>query len=134
MITAFLRDLFVKFINYSEFRSMLVTELNLKEFAWSEKFIDEFGNCFPKDQKNNYVSYSKALLLFELKQFEKSLNYHELYMQTNDSIFSTEKFNQISKMEAIYDNEKQHKEIELLNKDSELQQTELQNQLPFLVA
>ena len=64
-----------KFINYSEFRSMLVTALNLKEFVWSEKFIDEFGVCFPKEQKDSYVSYSKALLLFELKQFEKSLKY-----------------------------------------------------------
>jgi len=50
------------------------------------------------------------------------------YMITKDSLFNTERHKQIAQMEAIYQNEKKQKEIELLNKDKALQDIEVRSQ------
>lgn len=62
-----------KFMNYSEFRSILLIALNLKEYGWAENFINEFGRCFNEDKREKYINYSIALLRFEMKEFEESL-------------------------------------------------------------
>lgn len=62
-----------KFMNYSEFRSILLIALNLKEYSWAENFINEFGKCFNQDNREKYINYSLALLKFEMKEYEESL-------------------------------------------------------------
>jgi len=56
-----------------------------------------------------------------LGKYKEALDHFGLYKTLNDSIFNTEKHNQIAKMEAIFQSEKKQKEIELLNKDKEKQ-------------
>ena len=63
-----------------------------------------------------------------LENYKSSLEHYILYKLLNDSIYNTEKNNQLSKMEAVYQSEKKQKEIELLNKDKELQKTEINRQ------
>jgi tetratricopeptide (TPR) repeat protein len=63
-----------------------------------------------------------------LENYKSSLEHYILYKLLNDSIYNTEKNNQLSKMEAVYQSEKKQKEIELLNKDKQLQKTEINRQ------
>ncbi|MCS6820246.1 MAG: tetratricopeptide repeat protein [Microscillaceae bacterium] len=65
---------------------------------------------------------------YKLKgDYAKALEYHELYKQTNDSIFNLEKSKAIANLEARAELEKKAKEIEILNKTKEL--LEKDNQL-----
>lgn len=65
----------VKFVSFSEFRSILFTALNLSEFKWAEDFITEYGNCFPAEVRSNYLNFSLGCLNFEKKNYEKALEY-----------------------------------------------------------
>ena len=63
-----------------------------------------------------------------LKNFEQACKYLKLFKLMNDSIFNIESARQVKEMEAVYQTEKNQKEIELLNKDKELQQIEISKQ------
>ena len=62
--------------------------------------------------------------MFELAQdrsdFKKALEYFKLYTATKDSIFNTEKHEQIARFEILFETEKKEKENELLIRDNEL--------------
>lgn len=69
--------------------------------------------------ENEMDSYKELATAYEgLNNFQQALKYHKLFKQINDSLVNTEKNNQVSRMEAIYQNEKKQKEIEL--KESQL--------------
>jgi len=76
----------------------------------SLKIAKEIGSIEDEKfaQENLYLSYKG------LKDYKKALEHFELYKSLNDTIYNTEKFNQLAKMEAIYQSEKKQKEIELL--------------------
>ncbi|HAI75220.1 MAG TPA: hypothetical protein DCM08_03160 [Microscillaceae bacterium] len=65
-----------------------------------------------------------AQTLFEAykskEDYVKALEFHELFKSTNDSLFSTEKAKAIANIETRVEIERKQKEIELLNKDKEL--------------
>jgi len=66
-------------------------------------------------------------------QFEKALNYHELYKQLSDSLLNQQKSEQIAEMEAQFENRQKQQEIDLLSAENEianlnvLQQTNFRN-------
>jgi tetratricopeptide (TPR) repeat protein len=49
-----------------------------------------------------------------LENYKEALKHYELYKSLNDSIYNAEKYKQLTKIEAEYQNEKKQKEIELL--------------------
>jgi len=51
------------------FLNIVITGIRTKEFAWTEKFIEEYQNIIPKDQKNTLVTFSLARLYFNQNQF-----------------------------------------------------------------
>jgi len=58
---------------------------------------------------------------YKLKgDYAKALEYHELFKQMNDSLFNVDKSKAIANLEAKAEVERKQKEIELLNKDKEL--------------
>jgi hypothetical protein len=63
-----------EFINFSEYRTILLNSLRLKELEWAEKFIEQFKDYHDPVLKENMHIYSRALLCFEKKDFESSLN------------------------------------------------------------
>ncbi len=63
-----------------------------------------------------------------LKNYKKTCKYLKLFKQLTDSIFNIESGRQVKEMEAVYQNEKKQKEIELLNKNKELQEIEISKQ------
>ncbi|MFH2141310.1 MAG: SpoIIE family protein phosphatase, partial [Bacteroidota bacterium] len=56
-----------------------------------------------------------------LNDYKNAFESFEMLTQIHDTLYSAEKHNQFVQMEAIYQNEKQQKEIELLNKEKEKQ-------------
>jgi len=64
-----------------------------------------------------------------IKNYKKAYEYQKLFKILNDSMFSIESNQQIKGMEAKYQNDKKQKEIELLNKDKQLQETEIKQQI-----
>ena len=77
-------------------------------------------------QKTAYTNLSSAYE--ELGNIRSSFNYYKLGISIEDSMFNKEKHAQLSEMEAIYQNDKKQKEIELLNKNKILQNKELEKQ------
>ena len=63
-----------------------------------------------------------------LNDYKQALFHHERYKKITDSLYNSEKTNTIANLEALYKNEKVQKEIELLNKDKELQKIEIKRQ------
>lgn len=62
-----------EFINFSEYRTILLYSLRLKEFDWAEKFINKYKHYHDPLKKENIFIYSLALLNFEKDDFESSL-------------------------------------------------------------
>lgn len=62
-----------KFINYSEYRTILGVALKLKKFSWAEDFINEYGTGYKLINKSDYIKYSNAFLKFEKNEFEPAL-------------------------------------------------------------
>ncbi|MCK4662642.1 MAG: tetratricopeptide repeat protein [Bacteroidales bacterium] len=60
--------------------------------------------------------------------YKEAYEYHILYSKTKDSIYNEESSEQIAKMQTIYETEKKEKEIELLNKEKKIQNSELERQ------
>ncbi len=62
------------------------------------------------------------------KDFEKSLFYYKKFNSVKDSILDIAKTEQIAEMQTKYDSDKKNREIELLQKDKDLRESELSNQ------
>jgi len=97
---------------------------NLKEYDKAIIFgkkgltvAKEIGALRWEKNANTYLSDSYE----GLSDFKQALFHYKQFRLLNDSIFNIEKYKQVAKMEAVYQNEKKQKEIELLNKDKEEQ-------------
>lgn len=62
-----------EFINFSEYRTILLYSLRLKEFDWAEKFISQYKNFHNPAERENIYIYSRVLLNFEKKDFEAAM-------------------------------------------------------------
>ena len=93
----------------------LSRELNIKEGIKSayEGFFKIYAN------KGNY---------------KKAYEYYQLYSEIKDSLFNEEGSKQIAEMQTKYETEKKEKRIELLQKDKELQATELKKNRIMLLS
>ncbi len=75
------------------------------------------------------IAYEHLFASYDsLRNYKKAYYYHKLYKQTNDSLFNEEKNEKITEMETRYETEKKEQQIKLLNKDKELQKTQLNKQ------
>ena len=59
-------------------------------------------------------------------RFKKAYDYYQTHISFKDSLFSKEKSEQILMMEALFRSEKSEKENELLNKDNQIKNAELE--------
>ncbi len=97
---------------------------NKKQFNLANKYFFESleinrENDYKYLLKHNYTAISEV---FEkLKNIPEAFHYYKLYTQVKDSIVNEEKYKQIAELETRYETEKKEKEIQLLNKDNELQ-------------
>jgi serine phosphatase RsbU (regulator of sigma subunit) len=64
----------------------------------------------------------------KLGDYKQALQIQELFQQTNDSIYNVEGSRQIEEMHARFDSEKKEQQIEVLNKDKQIQESNLKKQ------
>lgn len=79
---------------------------------------DSIGSLFQLSQ--NYKALSN--LAEDQNDYESALRYYQLYTQTKDSVFNTEKHEQLANFEILYDTEKKEQTNILLKKDLEIKQ------------
>jgi len=85
-------------------------------------FSQEIGSLYYEKNSDEYLSDA-----YEGKHDLKQALFHYKQVKLlNDSIFNLEKQKEITKMEAIYQNEKKEKEIEILEKDKKIEIAEIQ--------
>lgn len=65
----------------------------------------------------------------KLDNYEESLKYFKLYHVLKDSIYDAEKASQIADITSKYENEKKEEQIELLEKEKELKDFEIKNNI-----
>ena len=64
-----------KYMRFVLFRNIVLTALDVKEFNWAEKFINEHSDKLKPSLKNSMMNFSLAELEFRKGNFEKSLEY-----------------------------------------------------------
>ncbi len=75
---------------------------------------------------DNYKGMSEAYTIAE--KHKEANKYLLQYLELKDSLFTVQSSKQIAEMQTKYETEKKEKEITLLNKDNELQHTQLNRQ------
>ncbi len=66
--------------------------------------------------------------------YKKATEYAEIYIATNDSMFSAKKTEALAEMEAKYQNDKKQKEIEILEKDKIISNEKAQKQKILIIS
>jgi len=79
-----------------------------------------------EEQKASYEGLSGVYE--KQRDFEKSLHYYKKFDAIKDSILNVAKAEQITEMQGKYDADKKNREIELLQKDKALRESELSQQ------
>jgi signal transduction histidine kinase len=66
-----------------------------------------------------------------MKNYKKAFEYHKKYKELNDSIFNERNSKKMAELQTRFDFERKEKEIELLKKNEEIQQLNLERQKIF---
>ncbi len=80
--------------------------------------------------RNSY--FELADYLQKTKKLEEAISYYRKYIQLNDSIFNRQTSQSLASFRTLYDVETKEKEIELLNKNSQLAKAEARQQMILL--
>ncbi|HYI78153.1 MAG TPA: tetratricopeptide repeat protein [Chryseolinea sp.] len=111
-------------------RSLLSSFLGLAEIysalGLHEKAISYYRNSLAVSNEN--IANPDLILAYQglsngyegAGDYKNALRYHQLHIQTKDSIFNEETAKKIAHIEASYEGEKKQAEIELLKKDKQL--------------
>ena len=63
------------FINPDFYRNVIVSANRMKEYDWADNFVNQHSGELMPEFRENMKNYSKALICFGRKEFEKSLEY-----------------------------------------------------------
>ncbi len=108
-------EVYVKLNNFSGAEDYLSKSLVLAKETNTKTLIN-----------NIYSTYSE--LYNFTKDYKKAFEYHVLLTEVKDSIYNKESSLQIAKMQTIYETEKKEKEIEILNKEKQIQNSKFAKQ------
>jgi len=108
-------QVYTKARNFSEAEKYLTKAANLAQGTGSKIAI-----------MNNRLFFSS---LYEAQgNLKKALEYHKLYAELNDSIYSEGNAMKLAELQALYQVEQKNQEIELLNQNKEIQNNQIQLQ------
>jgi len=102
-----------------------------KQYAEAEKYLKDALRLAKEagivdELKESYIQLSN--LAEARNDFDDALRYYKSYSEVKDSALNVESSRQVAEMKTLYESEKKDKEIQLLNKDSEVQQKEISRQ------
>ena len=73
------KDLYISegrgYINFSEYRSILLYALKLKEYDWAEEYINKHKTYHNPETQKNISNFSFAYLNFEKNNYDEALNF-----------------------------------------------------------
>lgn len=107
-----------------------------KDYVNAEKYFNEGLSIVKKMGIQEYESvYYENFAELKAKQgdFAKAYDYHKLFMAIKDSLLTKESLQQVADMNVKYESEKKEQQINLLNKDKELQEVNLKKQRLVIV-
>ena len=115
-------------ISYNNIGGLLIKTEQLKEAMTYLKKANLLGQetkslLLLRNNALNYVSYYEAT-----KDYKKGLHYQKLYQSLNDSIYSEASAIKLAEVEALYNVEKNEKEIELLSQRHLIQNDQIKLQ------
>jgi len=96
----------------------------LKDYAAAEQYIDQSIALFKELEAKDYLREAYDLLgvLYEQKNdYESALKSFKGSVALKDSIYSKEALNKINELQIAYETGKKNQQIELLNKQNEIQ-------------
>jgi len=111
-------------IDYNNFANLYLKQKKYNlVIEYSQKSFEIAKNIGALQQQK--AACENLMLAYSgLKIFEKAFNYSVLHKSLHDSIYTLESNKQMEEMQSKYDSDNQIKEIELLNKDKKIQQTD----------
>ena len=125
-------------IKYGKKSNLAFTYMNLglayleqRKYDSSMLNLQKGLRLFTELDNKNYISYSYNSLskLYEsMGDYEKSLKYFKQYSSLRDSLFSDESTKKIAEAEVLYETEKKENSIQLLTKEKELQNLQIDKQ------
>lgn len=74
-----------KYMRLMLYRQILMTAITLKEFEWTEKFVNDYSGKLPVNCRDNMRNFSFSQICFEQNKFEESLN---LISKVNFDLFT----------------------------------------------
>jgi signal transduction histidine kinase/uncharacterized protein HemY len=102
-----------------------------KNFSEAKKYLTDASN-FAMETGSKIATMNNRLYFSELYEAQgdskKALEYHKLYSQLNDSIYSEGNAMKLAELQALYQVEQKNQEIELLNQNKEIQNNQIQLQ------
>lgn len=107
--------LFKKIINFSDeehgpphFKNIILASLRLGEYDWTEKFIHDYKEQLPDDQRDNAVTFNLAQLYFYKKDYGKvirylhQVEYEDLTYNLNSKVFLMCTYYELDEIEPLY--------------------------------
>jgi tetratricopeptide (TPR) repeat protein len=112
--------------------SQIITLADLGDIYRKTGRLEKAELCYLESaeiaSKNNSLhhlsrNYKSLYEIAEIREdYKQAFRYFRLYSATNDSVFNSEKHEQIAKFEVLFETEKKEKENQLLLRDNELKQ------------
>ncbi len=115
-------------ISYNHLASLLILKGRMDE---AERYLERSRILANKSQSQLLLRNNAGYFadLYEAKEdYKKALEFKKLYQSLNDSIYSEESAGKLAEMQALYQVEKKDQEIQLLNKEKALQESQLEVQ------
>jgi signal transduction histidine kinase len=111
--------------------NMADTYTKIKEFDKAEKILLIAFNYLNRNNDNVGITdaYQNLFELYQAKgDYKKALSYHLKYVAIKDSTFTIEKAKQVSELQEKYNLDKKDFEIESLNQQNKIKESEIKKQ------
>lgn len=104
------------------FKNVVILALSLGEYNWIKEFIFKYKDELPKNSVENVYNYCMALYEFDMKQFEKALEYlsrikyDELYLKYDSKILQIMIYYEMNSLEPLFSSMEAFRHFLLNNK------------------
>jgi len=88
----------------------------------------EIADSLDSNEIHKNIHQHLSDLFIQSKDYEKAITHQKLFIAYNDSIYNEESSRQIAEMQTKYETEKKEKQINILQKDSEIQKLRIEKE------
>ncbi len=94
-------------LSHFTFKNIVSTALQLKEFDWTGRFIEQYGAALASEQRNTYVNFSLSKLRFEQKRYDDALlllqevEYDDIFLNLNSKVMQMKIYYELDEYEVL---------------------------------